>query len=272
VPGATITRSEPKRFFNDHLEVDKTNIKGNPFDFVGRFQFDIFLGGNAIFTQWCDVNTLTGNIVRGSGLREMEDQVSYVTNNLIVTYGLYDAAGTGTAGLPKSNQVWVTVHENRRRWLAELAPAGSLQSSKPFAKLVLPCAHDVGMNSMQNAEAILMKAGKPFIGVLKALDGVAKALSSSMSDDLLVSMAPNIIRSLAITQKDTLFDILSIGARYFEFRPAHLHSAIIPFAPIQDRLYFHHGPIPGASFEQFLHDCVTFLMDNPTEIIVVQLR
>jgi hypothetical protein len=271
VPGAALTRSEPKKFFNDHLEVDKNNLKGSPFNFVGRFQFDVLHGGKTIFTQWCEINALTGNVDRGSDLRQMEDQASHVTDALIVTYGMYDA-GNGTAGLPKSNQLWVTVHENRSRWMGALAPADSKQASKSFSRLVLPCPHDVGMNSMQNVEAVLMRAGKPFVGSLKTSDSAVKLLSSSMNDDTLVSMAPNIIRGLAFNQKDTLLDILAIGARYFEFRPAHMHKAIAPQVPIQNRLYFHHGPIPGMSFEHFLHDCVAFLTEQATEIIVVQLR
>lgn len=33
-----------------------------------------------------------------------------------------------------------------------------------------------------------------------------------------------------------------------------------------------HGPIPGMAFDHFLYDCIAFLVANPLEIIVVQLR
>jgi len=85
-------------------------------------------------------------------------------------------------------------------------------------------------------------------------------------------IAPNIVRGLAITQKDTLPNILGIGARYFEFRPAYLHSAIRPLKLIPDVLYFSHSAIPGMPYEQFLHDAVAFLVAHPNEIVVVQLR
>jgi hypothetical protein len=77
---------------------------------------------------------------------------------------------------------------------------------------------------------------------------------------------------LAITQKDTLPNVLSIGARYFEFRPAYLHNAIRAGHPIPDELYFSHSAIPGMQYDEFLHDTVEFLIQHPEEIVVVQLR
>ena len=216
VPNATLTRNEVDKFFSDHLEVDKKNISG-PFNFVGKFSFDVTRNGALVTSQWLEVNTLTN-------------------------------------------------------WMGDLAPSGSAQAAKPFRKLILPAAHDIGMNSMQSCEAIMKNGPKPFLSALKGAEKIVGAIAEKMSDDILLGLLPNIIRGLAITQKDSLADILSIGARYFEFRPAHLYKAIIPFSGIQDRLYFEHGPIPGMSFEQFLHDCVVFLLQHPLEIVVVQLR
>jgi hypothetical protein len=79
------------------------------------------------------------------------------------------------------------------------------------------------------------------------------------------------VSGLAITQKDTLETILSIGARYFEFRPAFLHTAIRSRS-IPDVLYFSHSAIPGMPYQVFLHDTVQFLVAHPLEIVVVQLR
>ena len=210
--------------------------------------------------------------MRGSDLREMEDQVSYFDEDLIITYGMYDAGRTSAAGLPNVNQVWVTVSENMSGWMGRLAPEGSEQAAEPFTRFVLPSAHGIGMNNMQNIEAILLKTGKPILNTLKTVNPVVKSLAPSIGDDVLTVHAPNIIRGLAFNQKDSLPAILAIGARYFEFRPAHLLKPLLPAAPILDRLYFHHGPIPGMSFEQFLHDCVDFLVRNPMEVIVCQLR
>lgn len=117
-----------------------------------------------------------------------------------------------------------------------------------------------------------MKAGKPLLTTLKVVIPVARTLSSVVSDDVLLSHGSNIIRGLAFNRKDRLPDMLAIGSWYFEFRPVLLLRPLLPTAPILDRLYFHHGPIPGMSFEQFLHNTVNFLLANPTEIIAVQLR
>jgi hypothetical protein len=88
-------------------------------------------------------------------------------------------------------------------------------------------------------------------------------------------LIPNVIQSSSITQKDELASILAIGARYFEFRPAYLHSALrgLPqLQDIKDKLFFMHGPIPGMGYDDFLSECVKFLVHNPGEITVVHLR
>ncbi|KAE9988839.1 hypothetical protein EG327_003202 [Venturia inaequalis] len=267
VPGFSIIREQPGTY-NDHLEVDKAQIQGL-FNFVGRFQFNVSVNGKAITSQYVDINTLTGNMESGT-MKSNVDQRSVVTNELVVTYGLYDA-GQGQAGLPKSDQCYVTVTKNQSNWQGTMAPAGSTQEKSPFSLFVLPSAHDIGMNSMETADLLLQKAATPFLGVLKSVE-VINTVANLMSDAILLGIAPNIIRSLAITQKDSLPAILAIGARYFEFRPAHLHKAVLTNAQIPDRLYFMHGPIPGMAFDHFLYDCIAFLMAHPLEIIVIQLR
>ncbi|KAF2437124.1 PLC-like phosphodiesterase [Tothia fuscella] len=270
VPGRTLIRKDVDHWFNDHLEVDKKNIKDH-FNFTERFTLQVRSNNNKITSQWCDINTLTGNVEQ-STMKAMRDQRSIIKSDLIVTYGFYDA-DQGQAGLPNSDQVWVTVTPNRANWMGELAPAGSIQARQRFSKLVLPAAHDIGMNSMQNCDAILSRAGKTMMNLLKGTNDVVFSFASKLSKDVLVAMAPNIISGLAITQKDTLDDILAIGARYFEFRPAHLHKALLEAGtPLPDKLYFHHGPIPGMSYEEFLYGCVEFLKAHQSEIIVVQIR
>ena len=102
---------------------------------------------------------------------------------------------------------------------------------------------------------------------------VAKGLD--LSDIFKGPLIPNVIQSSSITQKDELSSILAIGVRYFEFRPAYLHSAFrgLPaVVDLKDKLFFMHGPIPGMPYEDFLNDCVKFLVHNPGEILVVHLR
>ena len=152
VPGSAIVRNQVKAFAKDHLEVDKAHIKG-PFNFSGTFSFKVSHNGGEITNQSVEINALTGSL-GASTMTAMENQISIVTNDIIVCYGFYDA-GPGVAGLPSSDQCYVTVTPNYSGWMGEVAPQGSPQASKPFSSLFLPAAHDIGMNSMQSADAVL---------------------------------------------------------------------------------------------------------------------
>jgi hypothetical protein len=67
--------------------------------------------------------------------------------------------------------------------------------------------------------------------------------------------------------------LLDIGARYFEFRPAHLLPEFENKHPcVTSRPYFQHACIPGLAFEDFLSQIVTFLDENPLEHVVVHIR
>lgn len=267
VPGNTIIRNQLRTFSNDHVEDDKAKIRG-PFNFTGTFSFRVTQNGNQIATGSVDINTLTGNLEAGT-LKTMENQTSIVANDTIVCYGFYDA-GPGVFGLPSSDQCYVTVTPNYSNWMSEVAPPGSPQASKPFSNLFLPAAHDIGMNSMQNADAVITSSA--LVNVMTTASPVFAKIAGMMTHEAVMAIAPNIVRGLAITQKDTLATILSIGARYFEFRPAYLHNVIRPDHPIPDKLYFSHSAIPGMAYAQFLHDTVAFLVAHPGEIVVVQLR
>lgn len=267
VPGTTIIRDQLRQFSNDHLEVDKDKIKGH-FNFNGTFSFRVTQNGNQIANESIEINTLTSHLGAGS-MKSMENQLSVITNDIIVSYGFYDA-GTGVAGLPSSDQCYVTVTPNYSRWMGEVAPQGSPQASRPFSKFFLPAAHDIGMNSMQNADAVLSSSA--IVDALITFNPAFAKIAAEMSHDAVMHIAPNIVRALSLTQKDPFPAILSIGARYFEFRPAFLHKAIRAEHPIPDVLYFSHSAIPGMPYAQFLQDTVSFLMAQPDEIVVVQLR
>jgi hypothetical protein len=268
VPGTNLVRNELRRYLNDHLEVDKANIKGT-FSFSGEFAFKVIHDGREITRQSVEINSMTGNLGE-STMASMADQTSVVTDDIIVCYGFYDA-GVGVAGLPKCDQCYVTVTPNYSNWQGSVAPPGSQQASKPFSKFFLPAVHDVGMNSMQSSEALLA-TGSTLVDILTAIDPMFAKIAAAVSHAAVKAMAPNIISGLAITQKDSLPTMLSIGARYFEFRPAFLHNSIRPHKPIPDVCYFSHSAIPGMAYEQFLHDVVSFLVAHPTEIVVVQNR
>jgi hypothetical protein len=153
VPGNSIRKDGLRQFGNDHVEVDKKHIDGT-FKFSGTFAFTVTHNGNQIAHQQIDINTMTGNI-EGGTLNHMVNTQSILVGDVIVTYGFYDAPDSlqARAGLPNCDQCWVYVSPNYSSWMGQVAPVGSPQADKPFSKWMLPAAHDIGMNSMQNAMA-----------------------------------------------------------------------------------------------------------------------
>ena len=278
VPGKSSTVKAQRVFATANFEVETSKIKW-PLHRTGRFQFKVRRDGRQIAEKWVDVDPITGDVASRSTMDDtMGETRSIVDKDVVTCFGIYEA-GSGKAGLPNRHQFYVSVTHNWSAWQGQVAPAGSAAEKKRFACLVLPSPHDVGMNSMETMNAILAHAGSAAAKVLTDLvpalqrgqDSIAKILSG-ISDATVAKLAPDIIASLSITQKDSLSTMLAIGARYFEFRPAHCHSAILPHSPLPDKLYFQHGPIPGMAYDQFLADLVDFLVKNPTEIAVVHLR
>ncbi|KAJ4413511.1 hypothetical protein N0V82_008498 [Gnomoniopsis sp. IMI 355080] len=273
VPGQTVVKNELHQLWNGDLEVDSKNIDSF-FNKTGRFAFKVLHNGKVLTVQHVEVNAITGSADEGT-MVSIADTHSILNRDpdVIISYGFYEA-GQGHGLLPGRHQCYITVTPNYRDWMGRVAPPGSPQKDRPFRKLVLPAAHDVGMNSMQNCAAILKHAGGAVVRtLLKDNAQYAKVLSElvdKLSGPGVSAIAPNIVSSLAITQKDPLETILALGARYFEFRPAFTHREVRKFLP--DKLYFQHSAIPGMAYDDFLSGVVRFLMDNPTEIVVVQLR
>jgi hypothetical protein len=269
VPGQTITKSDLGQWESNHLEVDSSHLHG-PFNYTGQFNFKVTRNGQEINSQWVDVNVMSGNLEKGT-MKSMFDQTSFVSNDVVVTYLFYDA-GHGESGLPNAHQCLVSVGPNRSNWMGEVAPPGTDKATKPFRKFVLPAAHDIGMNSMETPDSIIQGAGKPFVGLMKQSSNAFNKLADNATSGVIAAIAPNIVSGLAVTQKDQLNVVLTIGARYFEFRPAHIHNELRKYNVVPDSLYFTHGPIPGMLYDKFLHDVVAFLAAHPTEIVVTQLR
>lgn len=270
VPGKSVTVKDLHRFHNVALEVESSAIESF-FDKRGKFNFKVHQDGHQITEQWIDINALTGNASGGTMENIATTPSIFHGDNLIISYGLYEA-GKGHELLPNQHQCYVTVTPTYAHWIRDVAPPGSEAEKKPFSRLVLPAAHDVGMNSMASSEAVLRKAGGAVVCELIHDSPVLAKLADTLSRDAIALIAPNIIFSLAITQKDSLEAMLKIGARYFEFRPAHLHKAIAGRGALPDRLYFQHSAIPGMAYDAFLKGVVSFLRAHPSEIVVVQLR
>jgi hypothetical protein len=266
VPGQTLNKTGQKEWTADHLEVDRKNLSGI-FNFSGVFRCRVLRVGEEIFNKYVKINTFTGNI-RDGNMQYMTDQISVFVKGVDICFSFYDAPSKPVAGLPIWDQFYISVTENNEKWLSDIAPVGSQAAAQPFSRLVLPAAHDIGMNSMSTATNCVKNANIPFLNEVRSF---IPSLSAK-SDRMLSGYIPDIIQGLSITQKDSLSTILALGARYFEFRPAYLPNQVRRLVPIPDKLYFMHGPIPGMEYEEFLCGCLKFLVDHPGEIIVVQLR
>lgn len=269
VPKQSAKKTDQYQFGFDHLEVDASNL--GLLKIVGRFQFVVRRDGRELTKQWVDVNVLTGKLVAGT-MVNMEQTPAVLTEDLIIVYGLYEA-GPGLAGLPNQHECYVTVTRNYEDWMRDVIPQDGDKSNRPFSRMILPSAHDIGMNSMQTCMSLLKHAGT---GLLKDLFGrsipFVSDIFNRIGDGAINQIAPNIIRALAITQKDSLDTILKIGARYFEFRPAKCHRQLQAVSDLEDTWYFQHGAIPGMPYKQFLSTVIQFLADHENEIIVVHLR
>ncbi|CAN8100776.1 unnamed protein product [Discula destructiva] len=273
VPGQTVVKNELHQFWNGDLEVDSHNIDSF-FNKTGRFTFKVLHNGKVVTEQHMEVNSITGSADEGTMVSIADSHsILHRDPNIIISFGFYES-GPGDGPLPDRHQCYITVTPNYCDWMGRVAPPGSPQKDRPFRKLVLPAAHDVGMNSMKNCNAILKYAGGAVVRTLLQANAQHERVLSGLADTLsgagVAAIAPNIVASLAITQKDPLESMLALGARYFEFRPAFTHREVRQHLP--DKLYFQHSAVPGMAYDEFLSGVVRFLMDNPTEIVVVHNR
>lgn len=155
--------------------------------------------------------------------------------------------------------------------MGAVAPPGSPQAQQPFSRFVLAAPHDNGMNSMQQADAVLSSVNSDMLAELrKIVPGLHHF--SHIPDDALVHMLPNIVYGVSITQKKHISVMLALGARYFEFRPAKLLPLFQKVSKLPDKFYFQHACIPGLAFDEFLASQVQFLDANPTEVVTIHIR
>ena len=190
---------------------------------------------------------------------------------MIITFGFYDA-GHGEVGLPNHDQCYVTICSiSNKSWMGAVAPPGSPQAQQPFSRFVLAAPHDNGMNSMQQADAVLSSVNSDMMTDLrKIVPGLHHF--AHIPDEALVHMLPNIVYGVSITQKKQISVMLALGARYFEFRPAELLPMFQKVSKLPNKFYFQHACIPGLPFDEFLASQVEFLDETPTEIVTIHIR
>lgn len=277
VPGESITRDSLYEFWDSDLEVDTKNIPGL-LNTTGRFVFKVVKDRDTVLTeQWVQVNALTGSLGEGT-MTTIADTPTVITDHgVLVSYGFY-AAGPGHEILPNRHQCYITVTPDYSTWMGLVAGPNTAQGGRPFRKLVLPAAHDVGMNSMATCNALLKYVGGAVVSTLISSDRYEARLrevADAVSGRAIAALAPNIVSSLALTQKDSVETMLRLGARYFEFRPAYCHNQVRnAMKPVlDDKLYFQHSAIPGMRYDVFLREVVRFLVQRgPDEMVVVQCR
>lgn len=268
-PNGTIVNTVHDNFTVKSLEMESHNIPGIR-KFTGRFQWRVLKDGQEVASAYNNINTFTGNLA-GGDMIDTQHFAPITESDAIITYGFYDA-GHGEAGLTDRDQCYVTIcPRSNADWMGDLAPPGSKEARLPFSRFVLPAPHDNGMNSMQNAEAVLAGLGTSHIPVLRKL---LPHLSffDHIPDSALTHLLPHIVYGVSVTQKKEIMVMLELGARYFEFRPAKLLPMFEGISHLENKYYFQHACIPGIAFDEFLEDQVEFLDAHPNEIITIHIR
>ena len=269
VPKQIVKHTSADNFTSKHLEVESHNIPGIA-HYTGRFEWKVICNGEIIASAFNDINSFTGNI-EGGNMTATQSFVPIVTDEVVVTYCFYDA-GHGEFGLTNRDQCYVTVcSTSNRYWMGSVAPPGSLQAQKPFSRFVIAAPHDNGMNSMRSCDAILKAADLNMVSKLRKLIPKLQWFSH-IPDDFILQRLPDIVYGMAITQKKEVAVMLTLGARYFEFRPAELLPMFQRVSELPNKFYFQHACIPGIAFDDFLDQQVQFLDQNPTEIVTIHIR
>ena len=215
VPAKHLVSTKADNFSVKQLEI----VPNCPRSFTSRFQWTALCNNVEVASGWNDINALTGGLESGTML-DTKHITPVVLPDVIIVYGFYDA-GSGEFGLPSRHQCYVTITPLQNHWMGSLAPQGTPMAEKPFSRFVLAAAHDPGMHDFQTMNAVMTVAS------VKALKLLRKSLSElkafePLPDKAVVPMLPNIIYGLAYTQKKTIENMLMLGCRYFEWRPAKL--------------------------------------------------
>jgi hypothetical protein len=252
-----------------HLEIESNSAPVFA-GFTGRFQWRVLKLGVEKATGYNDISAVTGNI-EGGTMVSISQCTSILTEDAIITYIFYDA-GHGEADLPSRDQCAISVTPtSNKTWMQSLTPPGSLDAQKPFSRFVLPTPHDPGMNSMEGCDACFHTAQTEHISEwVEQLPNLTPFKNFSPSS--LLNFLPNILYALAITQTSSIGIMLTMGARYFEFRPAKLYPLFGRTSGLRDTHYFTHAFLPGLAFDTFLSEVARFLEENQNKIVVTHLR
>jgi hypothetical protein len=256
---ATVRNSGPgQNFAHQNLQIDSSNIPGW-FNYTGTLSWSATGNSATVGTGFELINSFTGQ-TEGGTMSVMLNTPSSTGPGFALSYGFYDAgSGIGTP-LTNQDQLYVYVSDNYSSWMGDLVNAFPQAGERPFQQFALPGAHDAGMFTMSTVQGILNSPyAQALLGALEVLSPVLVGVA--------MAVAPRAITNLAITQKDTITTMLSMGIRYFDFRPGTLAPQIAAFNP--GVRYHQHAVIPGYPYISFLQDVLVWLHAHPTEIVVV---
>lgn len=228
---------------------------------TGRFQWSLAAGSHLtgyspIANAYAEIAPSTGSI-GASTLTNMLKTPSLINSQYAVSYGFYDSS-FGAGSMTNQDQSYVYATPSQANWMGSIA---SQVGSSPFSSFVLPGAHDAGMFdttcllTLQNSDA--------FLNVMGTAAGIGVAAAQALAPDVIT----RIVINMAFTQKDTIATMLNLGVRYFDFRPGYCMTDTQATGP----LFHQHNFIPGYAFMSFLSDIITWLDNNPSEIVVVAL-
>lgn len=272
--------SDTNTYSQFHLEVDSGNIPG-PFNFTGPFTATVLdASGNTVASWTNNITSLSRNL-EGGALTTLPEMTSVVHAPCVVTVGFYDA-GSGVAGLTKGDECFMTVTPNRANWMDQVASIGSAQAAKPFTTFVLPCPHNCGMTTMQYCDTILSNTesvAEVAATIIVAVPVVGAAIVAAVGGALAFNSARIYIsatdQSCQLTgpSRPTLASPSPSLRRTRLLRCPILAPVMSSSAsPLPDNLYYTLLLIPETPLGGLLVEVVQFLLTNPTEIVVVQIR
>lgn len=196
------------------------------------------------------INTVTGGIDGNSTDKQQSKFFTVGNTQYVMNYGVSHASDESPAKL--GDQAYLYISTAKTDWMKSL-----VAYNPTISQLAVAGAHDAGMWQVDpdfialSQFAILIANVVPVIGGLIALVGEAAA--------------PTIAYNMAVTQKDQPGDLLKMGIRHFDFRPAK-----IPL--LGNRVSHVHGPIPGGKFSTFLEQVNQFLKTYASEVVFVEIK
>ncbi|KAM0749797.1 hypothetical protein T439DRAFT_39678 [Meredithblackwellia eburnea MCA 4105] len=222
--------------------------------------------GQQVMERWVKINPASGKV---DGPRMVSTIASSVVfspeKNMVVNYGFFDS------GMTRAKELYVYTSHYHKRWLGDLISANPRVREVPFTQLALAGAHDAGMlgeidqkllNFIHNGDVDI---AMPLIA--KALPFVQSLLSVLRTFKFETA---RILENMANTQKDSIKDQLTMGVRFFDFRPGYcLYDAAVG---AQGYLHHQHAIVPGMPYVMFLITLLDFLVENPEEIIFFEIK